>query len=213
MDEPVTAASEGRPPRRRPWRLVVVGSVLAFLALLGWATVIGGQGRSLVSRIAAGEAPQAPDFRLEVVWPGDGQRPAELAGALADGELSLSELGGRPAVLNFWASWCIPCRDEAPILNAAFQAHRGDVIFVGINVQDGRSSALDFLREFTVPYVAVRDRSDDAYDAYGLTGVPETYYLDERGRIVAHTLGPITQARLDAGLAEALAGASRVAGG
>ena len=192
--------------------MALAAALAALLALLAWATVTAGEGRSLVARVAAGEAPGAPAFALEAIWPESGIWPPDLASALGDGTLSLAELTGRPAVLNFWASWCIPCREEAPILNASYQEHGGEVVFAGVNVQDLRGDALAFLREFDVPYVSVRDRGEDIYDAYGLTGVPETYYLDAGGRIVAHTPGAITRETLEAGIAAATAGSGASAG-
>jgi cytochrome c biogenesis protein CcmG/thiol:disulfide interchange protein DsbE len=197
VDEPVTARA-----------LLKAGGivlVIALLALLAWATLAAGKGRSLVAQIAAGEAPNAPGFELEVIWPRTESWPPDLQ-AVADDRLSLAELHGRPVVLNFWASWCIPCRDEAPILNASAKAHRGEVVFVGIDVQDLRSDALSFLREFDVVYVSVRDEADDAYRAYGLTGVPETYYLSADGRIVAHSPGAVSRSSLEASIEQAIEG-------
>lgn len=190
---------------RRSWlrlalRTAVVIPVVLFIGLLGWATLVPARGESLVARISAGRAPTAPGFELPVLWRRLGTWPPEFAPAAADGRVALEELRGRPVVLNFWASWCIPCREEAPILNASARVHQGKVAFVGIDVKDLRSDALAFLREFDVPYVSVRDRGDDVFDAYGLTGVPETYYIDSRGRIVAHAPGPITQESLEAGI-------------
>jgi cytochrome c biogenesis protein CcmG/thiol:disulfide interchange protein DsbE len=186
--------------------LVKVGlfAVLAALVgLLAWATLAAGQGRSLVQRIAAGEKPPAPAFELEAIWPEEKRWPPDLAVELEDGRLSARELRGRPAVINFWASWCIPCREEAPLLAASARAHQGEVRFIGINIQDLRADALSFLREFNVPYVSVRDKTNGSYQAYGLTGVPETYYLDARGRIVAHSLGAVSRGELEDGISRA----------
>lgn len=205
MDEPLETC-EGASPWRWWLKAAGIAVLVGLIALLLWATLVGGKGRSLVAKIAAGQAPVAPGFELEVIWPRLDTWPADLEPALRDGTLSLEELRGRTVVLNFWASWCIPCRDEAPILNASSHAHRGEVVFVGIDVQDLRSDALAFLREFDVPYVSIRDRADETYRAYGLTGVPETYYLAADGRIVAHTPGAISRASLEAGVAQAMAG-------
>ncbi|MGH9032654.1 MAG: TlpA family protein disulfide reductase, partial [Acidimicrobiia bacterium] len=79
-------------------------------------------------------------------------------------------------------------------------------VFVGIDVQDLRSDALAFLREFDVAYLSVRDEADEAYRAYGLTGVPETYYVSAYGRIVAHSPGAISRPSLEAGIAQAMEG-------
>jgi cytochrome c biogenesis protein CcmG/thiol:disulfide interchange protein DsbE len=224
VDEPLTTAPQLEPapeapppdeapdrpsPWRWPLRLAAVSIVVALVGLLGWATLSAGRGSSLVSRIAAGEAPPAPGFALEVLWPRAETWPSAARGSLADRRLDLRELRGRPVVVNFWASWCIPCRDEAPILNAAARAHAGEVVFLGVNVQDLKADALAFSREFDTPYVSVRDRSNRTYEDYGLTGVPETYYLDDRGRIVAHTPGAISRASLDEGIAQAIRGPAR----
>ncbi|MGH3006063.1 MAG: TlpA family protein disulfide reductase [Gaiellaceae bacterium] len=206
--EPAVEQADGakRSPARAVLKAGAIVLVIGLLALLAWATLAAGKGRSLVARIAAGESPTAPGFELEVIWPRGETWPRELRVAIADGKLSLAELRGRPVVLNFWASWCIPCRDEAPILNASANAHRGEVLFVGIDVQDLRSDALLFLREFDVAYVSVRDEGDETYRAYGLTGVPESYYVSADGRILAHSPGAISRSSLEAGIAQAIEG-------
>jgi cytochrome c biogenesis protein CcmG/thiol:disulfide interchange protein DsbE len=224
VDEPVTTpapieappepAPAGQTPERAsrwrwPLRVAALSVVVGLLALLAWATLSAGKGSSLVSRIAAGEAPPAPPFSLEVLWPRAETWPTATRRRLADGRVDLDELRGRPVVINFWASWCIPCRDEAPILNASARAHAGEVVFLGIDVQDLKSDALAFSREFQTPYVSVRDRGNRTYEDYGLTGVPETYYLDRRGRILAHTPGAISRASLEAGIAAAIGGVAR----
>jgi cytochrome c biogenesis protein CcmG/thiol:disulfide interchange protein DsbE len=221
VDEPVTKAPElepapetgpgeetpERPSRWRwPLRLVALSVVVGLFGLLAWATLSAGRGNSLVARIAAGEAPPAPSFALEVLWPRAETWPVVARRRVADGRLDLGELRGRPVVVNFWASWCIPCRDEAPILYASARAHAGMVVFLGIDVQDLKTDALAFSREFDTPYVSVRDRGNGTYEDYGLTGVPETYYLDARGRIVAHTPGAVSRRTLEQGIATSAGG-------
>lgn len=219
MDEPVTTAAPAAPaapaaeapaatdvpaPSSRwswPLRLVALSVVAALLALLGWATLRAASGSTLPARVAAGERPAAPPFALEVLWPRAETWPAQARRALADGRVDLGELRGRPIVVNFWASWCIPCREEAPVLNAAARAHAGDVVFLGIDVQDLRQDALAFSREFQTPYVSVRDKGNETYEDYGLTGVPETFYIDAEGRVVAHSPGAISRESLEAGIA------------
>ena len=200
--EPIEPESsrDSRSRLRLALRTAAVIPVILFLALLGWATLVPAKGESLVASISAGKAPSAPGFELPILWRRLGTWPPEFAPATADGRVALEELRGRPAVLNFWASWCIPCREEGPILNASARVHQGEVAFVGIDVKDLRSDALSFLREFDVPYVSVRDGGDGVFNAYGLTAVPETYYIDSRSRIVAHTPGPITEESLEAGI-------------
>lgn len=208
MDEPVGAA-EQRSAWRWPLRLLALSLAVALFGLLAWATLSAGKGNSLVSRIAAGDAPPAPAFSLDVLWRRAETWPLGARRGLADGRVDVEELRGRPVVVNFWASWCIPCRDEAPILNASARAHAGEVVFLGINVQDLESDARDFSREFDTPYVSVRDRGNGTFEDYGLTGVPETYYLDARGRIAGHSPGAISRTSLEQGIAQAIKGEAR----
>lgn len=177
--------------------------VAGLLALLVWRVVTAGRGSRIVSSVAAGKRPLASAFRLPVIWSASSTWPPRLRRAIADGRLSLAELRGYPVVINFWASWCVPCKQEAPRFVAAARAYAGKVAFLGIDAQDFTSDAHRFLRRFHVNYVSVRDRSGSTISAYGLTGFPETYFLDRRGRIVAHKIGASSRADLDAYIAEA----------
>ncbi len=89
------------------------------------------------------------------------------------------------------------------MLAASARAHRDRVVFLGIDVQDFKSDARRFLRRFDTPYVSVRDGAGSTYGDYGLTGVPETYWIDARGRIVAHYSGQINRDQLEEGIHEA----------
>ncbi|MGZ4413922.1 MAG: TlpA family protein disulfide reductase [Gaiellaceae bacterium] len=191
-----------RPRTGLLWKALVVALIGALLALMGWATLVSGEGKTLVSKIAAGDRPAAPELTLEVLWSGSRPAPRPLRSGLAGGKLSLAGLRGRVAVLNFWASWCGPCRSEAPLLAGAARTYPG-VVFLGVDVKDLSGDAKGFLRRLVVPYPSLRDLGDKAYNAFGLTGVPETYYLDRKGRLVAHDAGPVTRESLSAGIAAA----------
>lgn len=197
------------PPHRRSplnWALVVlsVGLVFGLLGLLVYRVAQGNPGKGFVASVREGKKPNAPDFNLKVLWSRAGTWDASARRSLADGRVALFELRGIPVVLNFWASWCIPCGREAPRLNASATAHRGDVVFLGLDVKDFSSDARRFLRKHDVNYVSVRDGGGGLYTDYGLTGLPETYFADRRGRIVAHVLGEISRAQLEDGIATAL---------
>lgn len=187
-------------------RVAAVSLVGALLALLVWRVVNTGQGGRLVNAVREHKKPIAPDFRLKVLWKHVETWDAPARAALSDDRVALSELRGTPVVLNFWASWCIPCRHEAPRLVASAIAHRGQVVFLGLDVKDFSTDARKFLREFHVNYVSVRDGGSRTYDDYGLTGLPETYFLDSRGRIVAHVIGEISRAQLESGIETAIGG-------
>jgi cytochrome c biogenesis protein CcmG/thiol:disulfide interchange protein DsbE len=181
-------------------RAAAVGLVAALLGLLVWDMVATGSGASFVSKIGQGKKPIAPPFAVPVLWDQHATWPAALRPRLDDGRLSLAELRGYPLVLNFWASWCVPCREEAPAFRAMAQRYAGRVAFLGMDIQDLKGSARRFLGRYRVNYVSVRDGSDSIYTAYGLTGVPETFFLDRRGRAVSHSVGAVSQQELEQGV-------------
>jgi cytochrome c biogenesis protein CcmG/thiol:disulfide interchange protein DsbE len=199
-------AEQPRPPRPSPLlrmlQVLALAVVAGLLALLVWRVVHAGGGGRLVAEVRSGKKPAAPQFTLPVLWPRAETWAKETRRALADGQLSLRELRGNPVVINFWASWCIPCKHEAPLLAASARAHAGKVAFLGIDVQDFSSDARKFLKRFDTPYVSVHagGGKSGVYEDYGLTGVPETYWLDARGRIVAHYPGEISRDQLEAGI-------------
>jgi cytochrome c biogenesis protein CcmG, thiol:disulfide interchange protein DsbE len=110
------------------------------------------------------------------------------------GKLDLASLRGKPVVINFWASWCVPCKGEAKLLEQAWNRYRSQgVIFVGVDYHDVTSDARSFLSHHGITYPTVQDGSGMVGDSYGLTGVPETYFIDRRGRLVgSHIVGTIT---------------------
>jgi len=109
------------------------------------------------------------------------------------GTLALASLRGKPVVLNFWASWCVPCKGEAKMLENAWQRYRAQgVVFVGIDWHDVKSDARRFLDHHGVTYPTVLDGSGSITDRYGVVGVPETYFIDRRGRLVGeHIVGTV----------------------
>ena len=180
--------------------------VIALFALLVWKVVHDSSGAGLVAAIKRGDEPAAPVFDLPLIWNRPATWPKRARPALADSRVSLTELAGTPVVLNFWASWCIPCEEEAPFLAAAARAHRRDVAFLGLDIQDLTPDARRFLQRLDVPYPSVRDGSDRTSSAYGITGVPETYYIDGKSRIVAHSTGAVSRAELEPNIALLLGG-------
>jgi cytochrome c biogenesis protein CcmG, thiol:disulfide interchange protein DsbE len=200
---PPRSAQQPHPPRANPLlrmlQVLAVAVVAGLLALLVWRVVHAGAGGRLVAEVRSGKEPAAPQFTLPLLWDRAETWPKDARRALADRKLSLRELTGHPVVVNFWASWCIPCKHEAPLLAASARAHAGKVAFLGIDVQDFSSDARKFLKRFDTPYVSLHagGGKGDVYEDYGLTGVPETYWLDVRGRIVAHHPGEISREQLE----------------
>jgi cytochrome c biogenesis protein CcmG/thiol:disulfide interchange protein DsbE len=145
--------------------------VLALVGLLGFGLLSDGSGR-----VAIGDP--APDKRLP-------RLEGEGTGAIADHR-------GRWVLVNLWASWCGPCRAEAPALERFQRRFRErGVTVLGINVQDNSEDALEFLREYPTTYPQLRSVGDERSEAFGATGVPENYLVDPEGRIAFVAPGPV----------------------
>ncbi len=127
---------------------------------------------------------------------------------LFDGrQLSLEELRGQVVFLNFWASWCPPCRAEARTLEAAWQKYQErDVVFVGVNIQDTEEAARGFLQEFGITYPNGRDGAGKIAIDYGVWGLPETFIIDRDGRITYKHIGLLGWMTITTKLDEALQG-------
>jgi cytochrome c biogenesis protein CcmG/thiol:disulfide interchange protein DsbE len=180
--------------RRRPVVPIVVGVLAAALVgLLVYGVVHGGEDKSLDDAVKAGKRPQAPGLTMK--------RPLLNTA----GEKSLADYKGQVVVLNFWASWCDPCRDEAPLLEKAqaklTTAHSGTVL--GATFNDATDDSTAFEREFKVSYLSLRDVGTDLAHGFGTRNLPETFVLDRQGRVVAISRGQVSQKFLDTALAEA----------
>ena len=162
---------------------LAVALVAGLLALLIWKVAQGSQNEAAPGK-------PAPNFTL-----GRLDRP---------GSLQLSSLRGKVVVLNFWASWCHPCRQEAPALEAASRQFGDRAVVVGVDVRDESGAARSFLRKYGLSYPAVHDNRDVTWPKYGLTGLPETFFLDRRGRVVQHVISRVSAADIRAGIQDAL---------
>ena len=170
---------------------LAVALVAGLLALLVWK-VAHNDSAHLGSQLAAGKHPVAPDFTLPRLGPGE--------------KINLAALRGKAVVINFWASWCHPCKQEVPRLEAAYRQWGGkDVVFIGIDAQDFVGDAKRFAAKLGITYPLVHDAPGGTVDRYGVTGYPETFFIDRRGRVVPpHIVGPATRAKLDEGIRKAL---------
>jgi cytochrome c biogenesis protein CcmG/thiol:disulfide interchange protein DsbE len=122
----------------------------------------------------------------------------------APGKLQLASLRGKVVVLNFWASWCYPCNQEAPTLQAAAKRWGDRVVVLGVDVNDPTSDARKFARKFKLSYPLVHDNHNVTSPKYGLTGLPETFFIDRTGKLVGHVAAAINAADLRDGVEQAL---------
>ncbi|MFQ5684136.1 MAG: TlpA family protein disulfide reductase [Candidatus Binatia bacterium] len=123
------------------------------------------------------------------------------------GTIRLEDLRGKVVFLNFWASWCPPCRAEARTLEAVWQKYKDrDVVFLGIDIQDTEQDAHAFLKEFGITYLNARDASGKVAIEYGVWGIPETFFIDREGRITYKQVGALSRPTIMVKLDEALKG-------
>ena len=113
------------------------------------------------------------------------------------GTTTLSSLRGKPVVLNFWASWCDPCKTEAPALQELSQKYAGRMTVVGLDSQDDTGDARDFARHYHLTYPLVHAGGSSIYHRWGLSGFPETFIIDSRGRVVHHFPGEVSAADVE----------------
>lgn len=160
-------------------RGVLIGGAIIVVPLLAFLTVGLGRDPKAVRTPMVGRA--APPFTLATIDGGD--------------SLSLASLRGKPVVINFWATWCVPCYAEHAVLVDGAQK-AGDVQFIGILYQDEAAKATRFLAEHGSAYPNVLDPGGATAIAYGVYGVPETFFIDAAGEIVAKHAGPIDSPEL-----------------
>ncbi len=172
--------SEGMRRLLSPVSVAVVVGLAALLGLLAYGVRSTAPDASIETALASGERPRAPALELPRL---DGR-----------GKASLADFRGRVVVLNYWASWCEPCRAESPLLERWHQrlAGRGGTV-VGVDVLDVTSDARAFVREFGLSYPMLRDADGATQKDFGVAAYPETVVIDRAGRIAALRRGPVDE--------------------
>jgi cytochrome c biogenesis protein CcmG/thiol:disulfide interchange protein DsbE len=180
--KPQTTVNPSGHPLRRFLPPLIAAALVAALGV-GLLRGNGGQvGGPLVGK-------PAPAFRLQT---------------LNGGMLSLASLKGRPVVLNFWASWCVPCRQEAPLLrDLSDKQSLGGLAVVGVVFSDKNLGAVNaFVREYSLAYPSLLDPDLNTAIAYGVSGVPETFFIDRSGVVRSYVQGVLTPDRLRTSLSD-----------
>ena len=178
-------------PSRKVAGLAVFGlAVTGFMAMMAWgllnqSPVTGKSGSTRLDK-------PAPEFALPL---------------FGGGHLTLAEQSGRPVVINFWASWCAPCRVEARGLEEAWRSYQDrNVLLVGIQTQDTEADGRAYLSEFGVTYPNVIDGDGKVSVDYGVIGLPVTFFVDRDGIVVHRWVGAINDARLTGWIDEMVSG-------
>jgi cytochrome c biogenesis protein CcmG/thiol:disulfide interchange protein DsbE len=174
---------ESPPKSKRTGLIVAFAVILALLGLLAWG----------LRKVQAGpiQSGMAPDFTLTSF---DGRT------------LTLSELRGQVVIINFWASWCPPCREEAAYLEETWRKYKDKgVIFIGVDWVDTEKEALAYMKEFDLTYFNGPDIGTRIAQDYNIQGVPETFYVAKNGELRGVHIGPLKTPELDDKIDELLA--------
>lgn len=131
--------------------------------------------------------------------------------SLDDGLVSLSDFRGQAVLINFWASWCAPCRDEMPAIRATYEAHKGEgFVVLGINMtyQDNRKNAEAFAEEYGISFPVLLDETGEVTESYGVLGVPTSVFINTDGMIVNTYIGAMTKQQLDTFIQDLIGGST-----
>jgi cytochrome c biogenesis protein CcmG/thiol:disulfide interchange protein DsbE len=176
----------GQPKRRwlgKGGRLLAFGVLIGLLSLSAWGLVKANSGPV--------ESGQAPDFTLT---------------SFDERTLTLSQLRGQVVIVNFWASWCPPCREEAAYLEKTWRKYKAKgVVFIGVDWVDTNKEALAYMKEFDLTYFNGPDLGTRVAEAYRIKGVPETFFITKNGELRGVHIGPLQTPELDQKIDELLA--------
>ena len=181
-------------------RLAIVSlaliAVLAFLGVAGYA--LARQNGLAAGAVTAGSGGAGKIFGSGELLDQKPHAAAPIALTLfSGGAWNLSAQRGKPVLVNFWASWCPPCRQEVPVLQQGWLRYQQQVAFIGVDVWDTDNDAKQFLHTYGATYPNGPDPAGHIAIDYGLTGVPESFFIDRNGQVVRHFVGPLDQTTLD----------------
>lgn len=181
-------------------QIAAIGVVFLLLALLGWQLASRQSGQDVATGVDKGSKPVAPAFTLP-----------SLSG---EEKIDLADYRGKAVVLNFWASWCVPCREEAPRLQAAWEKWKDSgVVVLGVDSQDFVGDASGFVKKYGLTYPNVHDGAGSTLGHFGVTGFPETWFVDKDGKLVGERVqGPVSEQQLNDNIELALGQGAQAAG-
>jgi cytochrome c biogenesis protein CcmG/thiol:disulfide interchange protein DsbE len=186
IEDPINQPTKEKSGKQWGFRLMVVlafGLLIALLGLMGWGLVKAQRGQV--------QDGLAPNFTLTT---------------FDNRQISLKDLRGNIVVVNFWASWCVPCRLEATYLEQTWRKYKDQgVVFIGINYVDTEPNALAYMKEFDNTYINGPDLGTRISQAYGIKGVPETFYIGKNGELRGLKIGPLESPELEQKIEELLA--------
>jgi cytochrome c biogenesis protein CcmG/thiol:disulfide interchange protein DsbE len=168
-------SSDPAPGRvQRVAQLAALIGVAALLGLLIWKVAFG-RTTGAADELAQGKLVRAPAFVLDRLD--------------RDGTLGVADLRGKAVVVNFWASWCVPCRDEAPVLQKTYERYRDQgLVVLGVDVNDFRQDARRFMKRYGLSYPVVYDGKGSTVGKWGVRGFPETFFVDRTGKLVGERI-------------------------
>jgi cytochrome c biogenesis protein CcmG/thiol:disulfide interchange protein DsbE len=168
-------SSDPAPGRvQRVAQLAALIGVAALLGLLIWKVAFG-RTTGAADELAQGKLVRAPAFVLDRLD--------------REGTLGVADLRGKAVVVNFWASWCVPCRDEAPVLQKTYERYRDQgLVVLGVDVNDFRQDARRFMKRYGLSYPVVYDGKGSTVGKWGVRGFPETFFVDRTGKLVGERI-------------------------
>ncbi len=188
--------------RRLYWPIGVVAVALLLLSACGSAAPSTTGGGALPTITTPGSVIATASVPAGAGPLAIGELAPNLVLTYADGnQVALSDLRGRPVILNFWATWCGPCRLEMPDLVRAYQEHGEDgLVVIGVNFQENPEQIQGFAQEFAIPFVLAADAGDVAR-AYQVRVMPSSYFIDKEGKVNTRWLGVLTPSVIEKNLA------------
>ncbi|HEY7343943.1 MAG TPA: redoxin domain-containing protein [Gaiella sp.] len=168
-------ADGGQRSIQRVAQVIALVGVAALLGLLIWRVAFKDTSGA-ADELAAGKLVDAPAFTLDRL---------DTEG----GRLALADLRGKAVVVNFWASWCIPCRDEAPVLQKTYERYRDrGLVVLGVDVNDFKEDARRFMKRYGITYPVAYDGKGSTVGKWGVRGFPETFFVDRSGTLVGERI-------------------------